>query len=56
MDPRTFGKVGVLLGGGSSEREISNMSGTGVLAALQSRGVDAHAFDPATRDLVELRR
>jgi len=41
-----FGKVAVLMGGDSSEREISLISGTAVLAALQSRGVDAHAFDP----------
>ena len=41
-----FGRVAVLMGGDSSEREISLISGTAVLAALQSRGVDAHAFDP----------
>ena len=52
----TFGKVAVLMGGSSAEREISLMSGRGVLAALQSQGVDAHAFDPAERDLVELKR
>ncbi len=52
----TFGKVAVLMGGSSAEREISLMSGGGVLAALQSLGVDAHAFDPAERDLVELKR
>ncbi len=51
-----FGKVAVLMGGSSAEREISLMSGGGVLAALQSQGVDAHAFDPAERDLVELKR
>lgn len=51
-----FGKVAVLCGGTSAEREISLMSGSGVLAALRSQGVDAHAFDPAERDLVELRR
>ncbi|NUZ08924.1 D-alanine--D-alanine ligase [Piscinibacter koreensis] len=51
-----LGKVAVLLGGSSAEREISLMSGRGVLAALQSRGVDAHAFDPSTRDLSELKR
>jgi D-alanine-D-alanine ligase len=51
-----FGKVAVLMGGASAEREVSLMSGAGVLAALQRRGVDAHAFDPAERDLVELRR
>ncbi len=42
-----FGKVAVLLGGCSSEREISLMSGQAVLAALERRGVDAHPFDPA---------
>ena len=41
-----FGKVAVLMGGDSSEREISLISGTAVLAALKSRGVDAHGFDP----------
>ena len=51
-----FGKVAVLFGGSSAEREISILSGTGVLEALRSRGVDAHPFDPAKRDLVELRR
>ena len=51
-----FGKVAVLMGGASAEREISLLSGAGVLRALQTSGVDAHAFDPAQRDLVELRR
>jgi len=51
-----FGKVAVLMGGSSAEREISLMSGSGVLTALQSQGVDAHAFDPAERDLSELKR
>lgn len=51
-----FGKVAVLMGGKSAEREISLMSGNGVLKALQSKGVDAHAFDPAERDLFELKR
>ncbi len=51
-----LGKVAVLLGGRSAEREVSLMSGNGVLAALQSRGVDAHAFDPAERDLSERKR
>ena len=51
-----FGKVAVLMGGSSAEREISLMSGTGVLAALLSQGIDAHPFDPAERELVELRR
>ena len=49
-----FGKVGVLMGGRSAERDVSIMSGTGVLKALQSRGIDAHAFDPAQRSLAEL--
>jgi D-alanine-D-alanine ligase len=53
-DPRFFGKVGVLFGGRSSEREVSIMSGTGVLAALKACGVDAHAFDPGTQSLAEL--
>ncbi|MBO9515394.1 MAG: D-alanine--D-alanine ligase [Variovorax sp.] len=55
-DPKSFGKVAVLFGGTSAERDISIMSGTGVLAALQASGVDAHPFDPAERDLAELRR
>jgi D-alanine-D-alanine ligase len=54
--PATFGKVAVLLGGKSAEREISIMSGSGVLKALHSKGIDAHAFDPAERDLFELKR
>ena len=54
--PARFGKVAVLFGGASNEREISIMSGTGVLKALQSRGVDAHAFDPSVRDLGDLKR
>jgi D-alanine-D-alanine ligase len=49
-----FGKVGVLFGGRSAEREVSMMSGSGVLKALQSKGIDAHAFDPAQRSLSEL--
>ena len=51
-----FGKVAVLMGGKSAEREISLMSGNGVLKALRSKGVDAHAFDPAQRDVFELKR
>ena len=51
-----FGKVAVLMGGPSAEREVSLMSGNGVLAALREKGVDAHPFDPAERDLWELRR
>jgi D-alanine-D-alanine ligase len=49
-----FGKVAVLFGGRSAEREISLLSGTAVLEALHSAGVDAHAFDPARRPLHEL--
>jgi D-alanine-D-alanine ligase len=49
-----FGKVGVLYGGRSAERDVSIMSGTGVLQALQSRGIDAHGFDPALSSLAEL--
>ena len=49
-----FGKVAVLFGGTSAEREISLKSGSRVLAALQSQGVDAHAFDPVERKLDEL--
>jgi D-alanine-D-alanine ligase len=56
LDPRQFGKVAVLFGGTSAEREISLMSGAGVLDALRARGVDAHAFDPSQRALVELQR
>ena len=51
-----FGKVAVLLGGPSAEREVSLMSGNGVLAALREKGVDAHAFDPAERNLFDLKR
>jgi len=55
-DPAAMGKVAVLFGGRSAEREISIRSGSGVLAALQRQGVDAHPFDPAKRALDELRR
>ena len=51
-----FGKVGVILGGRSAEREVSLKSGSMVLAALQQQGVDAHAFDPRDRGLEELVR
>src|SRR6185437_15047180 len=51
-----FGKVAVLLGGPSAEREISLLSGNAVLKALRERGVDAHPFDPAQRNLLELAR
>ncbi|NWG87492.1 MAG: D-alanine--D-alanine ligase [Hydrogenophilaceae bacterium] len=49
-----FGKVGVLLGGKSAEREVSLKSGGAVLAALKRQGVDAHGFDPAEHTLAEL--
>ena len=55
-DIASFGKVAVLFGGASNEREISIMSGTGVLKALLSKGVDAHGFDPSVRDLADLKR
>ncbi len=51
---RNFGKVAVLFGGKSGEREVSLKSGAAVLAALQRQGVDAHAFDPAERPLHDL--
>ncbi len=51
-----FGKVAVLMGGPSAEREISLISGKAVLAALREKGVDAHAFDPAEREIFELKR
>lgn len=54
MDVKSFGRVGVLLGGKSGEREISLMSGNGVLEALRSKGVDAHAFDTGLRCPTEL--
>ena len=55
-DIAALGKVAVLQGGSSAERDISLLSGGGVLAALRSLGVDAHPFDPAERELGELRR
>jgi D-alanine-D-alanine ligase len=51
-----FGKVAVLLGGASAEREVSLMSGNAVVGALRERGVDAHPFDPSGRNLFELVR
>ena len=55
-DSYELGKVAVLLGGRSAEREISLLSGNAVLGALKSQGVDAYAFDPATRPLEDLKR
>ena len=56
MSHLNLGKVAVLMGGQSAEREVSLMSGQGVLQALRSVGVDAHAFDPADRDVGDLKR
>lgn len=52
---KQFGKVAVLMGGRSAEREISLMSGNAVLIALLAQGVDAHAFDPADKELLLLK-
>src|SRR6218665_1334911 len=55
IDVKALGRVAVLMGGASAEREVSlTMSGPGVLAALQSQGVDAIDFDPSERALGEL--
>lgn len=51
---KNLGKVGVLYGGVSAEREVSIMSGTGVYEALCRVGVDAHLFDTQTQSLAEL--
>jgi D-alanine-D-alanine ligase len=56
IDVKALGKVAVLMGGSSAERAVSLMSGTGVLAALLSQGVDALAFDPSERDITDLKR
>ena len=56
INPPALGKVAVLMGGDSAEREVSLMSGHGVLDALLSQGVDASAFDPSKTDLIELKR
>jgi D-alanine-D-alanine ligase len=55
VSKKAYGKVAVLMGGRSAEREISLMSGTAVLEALCRQGVDAHAFDPAEQPLESLR-
>lgn len=52
----SLGRVAVLMGGPSAEREISLISGRAVLDALRSKKVDAHAFDPAERELFDLKR
>ncbi|MEY2623217.1 MAG: hypothetical protein RLZZ101_452, partial [Pseudomonadota bacterium] len=54
LDPKQFGRVGVLMGGRSAEREISLLSGQGVLNALLEKGIDAHAFDPGVRSPVDI--
>jgi D-alanine-D-alanine ligase len=56
IDPKRFGKVAVLTGGVSAEREVSLNSGRLVLQGLRDAGIDAHPFDPAERDLAELKR
>ena len=50
-----FGKIAVLMGGRSAEREVSLMSGGNVLDALQKAGMNAHAFDPAEREVFEIK-
>ncbi len=55
MNGNLFGKVAVLMGGRSAEREISMLSGNAVLGALRERRVDAHAFDPKERAISDLK-
>jgi len=55
IDPAALGRVAVLMGGASAERDVSLMSGAGVLGALRGLGVDAQAFDPAERPLQALK-
>ncbi|MEX3629698.1 MAG: D-alanine--D-alanine ligase [Burkholderia sp.] len=55
IDPKRFGKVAVLLGGVSAEREVSLKSGTLVVQGLREAGIDAHPFDPSERPLAELK-
>ena len=55
IDPKSFGKVAVLFGGESAEREVSLKSGTLVLKALRDAGIDAHPFDPSERPLSALK-
>ncbi|MGN6806965.1 MAG: D-alanine--D-alanine ligase, partial [Trinickia sp.] len=55
IDPKRFGKVAVLMGGVSAEREVSLNSGRLVVEGLRNAGVDAHPFDPAERELSELK-
>src|SRR5258708_13586508 len=55
IDPKVFGKGGVLLGGETGEGEVSLNSGRLVLQGLRDAGIDAHPFDPAERPLAELK-
>lgn len=55
IDPKRFGKVAVLLGGESAEREVSLKSGSLVVKALRDAGIDAHPFDPSERPLSALK-
>jgi D-alanine-D-alanine ligase len=55
VKPERFGKVAVLMGGRSAEREISLLSGNAVLTALKEQSVNAHAFDPAEQDIARLK-
>ena len=54
LNPKQFGRVGVLLGGRSAEREISLLSGEGVLRALLEKGVDAYPFDPGLQSPAQI--
>jgi len=55
MNPQQFGKVAVLMGGSSAERDVSLRSGQAVLNPLVSQGIDAFAFDAAERNLFDLK-
>lgn len=55
MSQQDFGRVAVLFGGTSAEREISLISGQAVLSALQTAGVNAEAFDPAERNIADIK-
>jgi D-alanine-D-alanine ligase len=55
LDPQAFGKVAVLMGGWSAEREVSLLSGAGVTAALKKRGIDAIAVDADRKAILQLR-
>ncbi len=54
-DPRAFGRVAVLMGGWSSERQVSLWSGEGVVDALRSKGVDVVAIDATRENVLRLR-